>query len=149
MIRPFEEVLENYENIRDSYRNASKNGNLTKASLMAFQEEFVHLKADLRHWHSTVMLKAENRSDKAATAIKYRIAVAISEGEFVDDKGELIYDKCSITQAEKYAAASDKYKDFLRQRSFYKESLVNIVDIREDINSYILAINNALKYRPD
>lgn len=145
MIVPLEDILENYENIRDAFKNASKKGNLTKSSLMSFQEEFVHLKADIRYWHAKMMFKAENRSDKAATAIKFRIATSISDGTFVDDKGELIYDKCSLTQAEKLASASERYKTFLDQRAFYKESLVNIVDIREDISGYINLIKDKLK----
>lgn len=145
MHKPLNDIIEEYEALRENFKSYSKQGDNNKSTLLEYQERFVHIKADLRYWHSTVMFKAENRSDKAATAIKYRIAVSISEGEFVDENGNLIYDKCSITQAEKYAASSKKYKDFLDQRAFYRESLVNINDMREDINSYINLIKDKIK----
>lgn len=143
--KPLEEIFSEYEELRQAYKNATKSGSLSKASLVSFQEDFIHLKADLRPWHAEISAKAEKRSDKQATAIKFRIAVAISEGEFKDEQGNLIIDKCSITAAEKYAAATKEYKQFLEQRTFYKESLVNIVDIREDIQGYVNLIKDKLK----
>ena len=43
-----------------------------------------------------------------------------------DENDKLIYDACSMTQAEKLAAGSDKYKEFIQQRAFYKESFIGM-----------------------
>lgn len=143
--RELEEIINDYESLRVSFRDFSKRGDGNKNSLIEFQERFLDLRADLRYWHTLMIGEAEKRSDKGATAIKYRIAVAITEGEFKDDDGNLIYDKCSITSAEKYAAASARYKEFLSQRVFYKQSVTNIADLREDISSFVNLIKDKLK----
>ena len=38
-----------------------------------------------------------------------------------------------------------EYREFVEQRGFYKESLTNLSDTREDINSYINEIKDRLK----
>jgi hypothetical protein len=43
----------------------------------------------------------------------------------------------TITNSEKYAAATKEYKQFLEQRAFYKESFINIADLREDLQGFI------------
>ena len=49
-----------------------------------------------------------------------------------------MYDKApSITNADKFAAATKQYKEFLDQRTFAKESFVNIADLREDLQGFI------------
>jgi hypothetical protein len=144
-IKPLDIIIQEYEDLRQSFRNFTKRGDGNKGSLIEFQSSFVDLRADLRHWHAYVAEQMVKRDDKQATAIKFRIAVAISEGDFKDEEGKLIYDKCSITSAEKYASGSQKYKEFLEQRSFYKQSYVNITDLREDITAYINETKDRLK----
>ena len=51
----------------------------------------------------------------------------------------------TITNAEKLASGSKEYREFVDQRGFYKESLTNLTDTREDINSYINEIKDRLK----
>jgi hypothetical protein len=85
------------------------------------------------------------RDDKAASAIKFRIALAIHEGRFKDEKGKLLYDECSMNMAEKFASGCEKYKEFVDQRAFYKESLTNISELRNDAESYINLIKDILK----
>lgn len=145
MERKLDEILEEYENTRLAFRSFLGNKELKKEALLEFQNRFVNLKADIRPFAKSVAGAYEKRSDKQATAIKFRIAVAIHNGEFKDDEGKLIYDECSINQAEKYASASDPYKEFLEQKSFYKESYINIRDVREDLNSYINLVKDYLR----
>jgi thymidylate synthase len=54
-------------------------------------------------------------SDKSATAIKMRIAVAMVKDEFTFEENEKpMYDKApSISNADKFAAATKQYKEFL------------------------------------
>ena len=147
-MRPLEEIIEEYKNTRQSFKNFTSVGDANKDTLLEYQQRFLDLKADLRPWHTKMMHAAEMRSDKGATAIKMRIAVAMVKDEYEFGEGEKpMYDKPpTISNADKYAAATKQYKEFLDQRTFHKESFVNIADLREDIKGYILIINNRLKY---
>ena len=144
-MRKLEEILEEYESLRESFKLFRSRGDSNRDALNEFQGRFVDLKADLREHKKSLTSEWIRRDDKAATAIKFRIAIAISNGEFKNEDGDLIYDECSISAAEKYASGSKKYKEFVDQRAFYKESLVNITDLREDINSFINLIKDLLK----
>lgn len=139
------DIISNFELEREAYRAFTSRGDLNKHTLLEFQGRFIDLKAELRHWKKYLTNEWTRRDDKAATAIKFRIAIAISKGEFKDEEGNVIYDKCSITSAEKYASGSLEYKKFVDQRAFYKESLTNVTDLREDMNSYINEIKDRLK----
>lgn len=139
MGKKLEDVLEDYQNIRESFRYCSQNGDSTKEVLLEFQGRFTDLKADLRPIHNKIVKEWTSRDDKASTAIKYRIAYAIHKGTLDG------YEPCSLAQAEKLSAGSEKYKDFLNQRVFWRESLNNINDLRDDISSYIIEISNRLK----
>ncbi len=143
--RELAEIITDFESEIGSYRNFTKRGDMNKHSLLEFQGRFIDLKAELRHWKKYLANEWTRRDDKAATAIKFRIAIAISRGEFKDEQGELIYEKCSITSAEKYASGSQAYKDFVDQRAFYRESLTNVSDLREDLSMYINEIKDRLK----
>jgi hypothetical protein len=143
--RKLEEVIVDFETERGSYRNFAKKGDLNKHTLLEFQGRFIDLKSELRFWKTYLTKEWTRRDDKAATAIKFRIAIAISRGEFKDKEGNTPYEKCSITSAEKYASGSQEYKEFVDQRAFYKESLTNVADLREDLNSYINEIKDRLK----
>lgn len=138
-MRPLEEIIEEYENTRESFRNFTKVGDGNKDTLLEYQQRFLDLKADLRPWHTKMMSYAEARSDKGATAIKMRIAIAMVKDEFVFEEGEKpMYDKApTISNADKYAAATKQYKEFLDQRTFHKESFVNVSDLREDLQGYV------------
>lgn len=145
MHRELNDIIEDFESQRSSYRNFTTRGDLQKATLLEFQGRFIDLKSELRHWKTYLTKEWTRRDDKAATAIKFRIAIAISRGEFKDKEGNTPYEKCSITSAEKYASGSQEYKEFVDQRAFYKESLTNVADLREDMNSYINEIKDRLK----
>lgn len=138
-MRPLEDIIKEYEDTRQTFRNFTTVGDSNKDTLLEFQHRFLDLKADLRPWHTKMMHASEKRSDKGATAIKMRIAVAMVRGEFEFDEDEKpMYDKNpSITNADKFAAATNQYKKFLEQRAFYKESYVNISDLREDLQGLI------------
>lgn len=138
-------ISEKFNEERASYRDMVNRTEVSKDSLLEYQGRFTDLKGDVRLIHAEVAKYYAMHDDKSATAIKYRIAYAIVSGEFKDEEGRLIYDKCSLSQAEKLAAGSDKYKTFVSQRCFWKESLVNISDLRDDISSYIIEISNRLK----
>ena len=138
-MRPLEEILEDYENTRQSFKNFTSVGDANKDTLLEYQQRFLDLKADLRPWHTKMMSYAEARSDKGATAIKMRIAIAMVKDEYIFGENEKpMYDKPpTISNADKYAAATKQYKEFLDQRTFHKESFVNVADLREDLQGFI------------
>ena len=139
MSRTLEEIVEDFDNIRQAFRHCSQHGDCDKNALIEFQGRFTDLKADLRPTHNEVTRNWTKHDDKSATAIKYRLAVAIHKGEHED------FEACSLTQAEKLAPASKEYKKFIEKRSFWRESLNNINDLRDDISSYCVEISNRLK----
>lgn len=143
--RSLEEIIEDFENNRVSFKEYRQKGDFNKTTLLEYEGRFVDLKAELRPYKKEMIKEWIRRDDKAASAIKFRIAIAIHEGEFRDDKGNLIYEQCSINQAEKFASGCQKYKEFIDQRSFYKESLTNITDIRNDCDSFANLIKDMLK----
>lgn len=137
-MRPLEEILEDYNNARESFRNFTKVGDANNGTLLEYQQRFLDLKADLRPWHTKMMHASEMRSDKSATAIKMRIAVSMIRGDYVFTDEVPMYDKPpTMTNADKFAAATKEYKEFLVQRAFHKESFVNIADLREDLTGLI------------
>lgn len=145
MNRDLEEIIEDFQSFRESFEDYRKHKEVNKDTLIEFEARLVSLRADLRPHRKEVAAEWQKRDDKAATGIKFRIAIAIHEGTYVNKAGDLIYDQCSINQAEKFASGSDSYKEFLEQRSFFKESLVNITDLRNDIDGYINLIKDMLK----
>jgi len=144
MIRPLEEIITEFYEIKDNFKNFSLTGDNNKETLLEFQHRFVDLKSDLRYWHTKMLNASEMRSDKGATAIKMRIAVAMVRDEYVWSEGEKpMYDKApAISNAEKFAAATKQYKEFLNQRTTHKENFTNVADLREDINSYITLVRD-------
>lgn len=142
-MRPLEDILTDYEELRGAYRNYTKVGDGNKNSLIEFQGRFIDLKADLKFWKVKYTHEWTRRDDKAATAIKFRIAVAMTRGEYPTGDEEVKLP--TITNAEKLASGSKEYREFVEQRGFYKESLTNLSDTREDINSYINEIKDRLK----
>jgi len=138
-MKSLEEIIEEYENTRQSFKNFTSVGDANKDTLLEYQQRFLDLKADLRPWHTKMMHASEMRSDKGATAIKMRIAVSMVKDEYTFGENEKpMYDKPpTISNADKYAAATKQYKEFLDQRTFHKESFVNVADLREDLQGYI------------
>jgi hypothetical protein len=138
-MRPLEEILKDYEEIRNSFRNFTKVGDSNKDTLLEYQQRFLDLKADLRPWHTQTLRNSENRSDKGATAIKMRIAVSMVKDKYLfeEDETPMYVKPPTMSTADKYAAATKEYKEFLKQRTFHKESFVNIADLREDLTGYI------------
>jgi len=136
-------IIEDYEDTRANYRVLTKRGEIVKDTLLEFQSRFIDLKASLRVYRSHFNKEWIRRDDKAATAIKFRIAVAMTRGEYeTGDKEDKLP---TITNAEKLASGSKEYREFVEQRGHYKECITNISDIREDINSYINEIKDRLK----
>lgn len=146
-MRPLEEILNEYEELRGSYRSFTRTGDGNKNTLIEFQGRFIDLKADLKYWRVKYTHEWTRRDDKAATAIKFRIAVAMTNGTYNlgSEKEEESGKLPTITNAEKLASGSKEYREFVEQRGFYKESLTNLSDTREDINSYINEIKDRLK----
>lgn len=139
-----DEIIEQYEDLRGSYIAHITNGG-TKEGLLEYQNRFINIKAELRPHYSKVVKTHTLFDDKSATATKFRLALAIAEGRLRNAEGDLIYPKCSINQAEKYAAGSDEYRKFIESRAFWKESYANLNNIKETINSYLIEISNRLK----
>jgi hypothetical protein len=146
-MRPLEEIIRDYENLRNALKVFLSKKESNKDSCIEFQYRFVDIRADLRPWHTKMLNESETRSDKSATAIKMRIAIAMVKGEYTFEEGEtpMYENKPTITNADKFAAASRQYKEFLKQRVFYKESFVNVADLREDIQLYINLLKDKLK----
>ena len=115
-IEKFQETLEEFENLRSTYRNVVNKNEAKRETFLEFQSRFTDLKADLRPIHALVTRHYTSRDEKASTAIKYRLAIAIQNGEHED------FDSCSINQAEKFPSGCKEYKEFINQRSFWKES---------------------------
>ena len=138
-MRPLEEIIIEFDELRKNFKHFSVNGDANKDTLLEYQQRFLDLKSDLRPWHTKMMYASEMRSDKQSTAIKHRIGLAMVRNEYEFKDGETpMYEKPpTITNSEKYAAATKEYKQFLEQRAFYKESFVNVADIREDLTGYI------------
>ena len=140
------ELIEKYEETRIQYRDFINRGDNNKNTLLEFQSRFVDLKASLRPYHTYFINEWTRRDDKSATSIKFRICVAISEGRYDDEEDPTVYEKCSITSAEKYASGTLRYKKFIEGRGFYRESLTNITDLRDDCSFYINEVKDRLKY---
>lgn len=147
MNKKLEDIIEDYYNLREDFKHFIQKGDDNKNTLLEFQHRFIEIKADLRPFHYKMIRESEKRSDKAATAIKMRLAVSMIKDEYVFEDGETpMYSKPpTMSNADKFAAATKEYKEFLKQKVFYKESLINIADLREDITNYTTLINNKLK----
>lgn len=145
MVRELDKIIEDFEENRISFSEYRRKGEFSKLTLLEYQGRFVDIKAELRTYKVDMVKEWTRRDDKAASAIKYRMAIAIHEGEFKDEDDKLIYDPCSINQAEKFASGCDRYKQFIDQRAFYKESLTNITDLRNDCDSFANLIKDMLK----
>jgi len=110
-----------------------------KNALIEFQGKFIDLKTEIRPHKNSIYREFRKRTDKNATAIKARIANAIANGTFEE------FEKASFSKARELAAASSAYETFLDQRQFYETSYYNLVDLREDIYSYINEIKDRIK----
>lgn len=143
-MKELEEIFADYQNIRDNYRNFTKNGDGAKEVLVEYEGRFTDIKADLTFWKSKYLNEYTKRDDKYLTAFKSRIILMISRGEFVDSTGEK-YDKMSLSSAEKIAGGTHMYMEFIKSRPEFKEYYVNISDVREDVSSYVNEIKDRLK----
>ena len=140
------DIIDEYELLKENYRLYTRKCEFNKDTLIEYQSKFVDLKALIRPWKTFFMEAYTKRDDKSCSAIKYRIAISISNGEYVDKKtGKQVYEKCSITSAEKYANGNKEYQEFINQRSQYKSGLTNTSCLIDDINSYIMEIRDRLK----
>jgi len=146
MGKELDQIIDEFDDLRKAFLSYRKKQEPKRDSLIEFEARFVDLKTELRLHRAFLLNETVKRDEKAASAIKFRIAVAIHEGEFKNEKGELIYDACSINQAEKFAAGSIKYKEFIDQRAFYKQSYLNVSSLHSDIEGHINLIKDILKY---
>lgn len=145
-MRPLEDIIEDYEELRESYKSFRVNTEMDEKPLLEYQSRFIDLKADLRPWVNKMVAEYTKRDDKAATAIKYRISVAMMKDNYIPKNGVPIYDKPpSVSHADKFAAASTEYKEFLEQRVFYKESYTNVLSLRDDLTEYINSTKQYLR----
>ena len=78
-------VIEDFNKDRTEYRNLVNRSEVARETLLDFQGKFTDLKARVRPIHTEIAKHYSAHDDKGATAIKYRIAYAISEGRFKDD----------------------------------------------------------------
>lgn len=138
------EIFDEYQNLRQNFRDFTKRGDGNKEVLIEFQGRFNDIKADLTGWKSKYLNEYTKRDDKYLTALKSRIILLISKGEFVDTNGEK-YDKMSPSSAEKIAGGTNMYMSLIESRPEYKEYFVNLSDIREDVTSFINEIKDRLK----
>ena len=138
-MKKLNDIIEEYEDLRVNFRQYMKVGDSNKSALNEYQHRFLDIKADLRPYKKEVNSKWLRMDDKAASAMKSRIAISMSRGE-IDG-----YDKLSLNQADKYASSTSQYGKFLEERSFYKESLVNLDDLRNDITGYINLTKDYIK----
>lgn len=145
MAKDIKEIIEEYNYNREAFRTFTRTGDLNRSTLIDFESRFVDIKADLRFWKARYTGEWIKRDDKSATAIKFRIAVSIANGEYKGADGNPLFEKCSITNAEKYASGSKEYREFVKERSFYRESLTNISELREDCSAFIMEIKDRLK----
>ena len=106
MGRELEEILQEFEDTRTSFNTYRSKKEVGKGALLEYQSRFLNLRSELRYMKANLLGEWIKRDDKAATGIKFRIAIAIHEGKYSDEKGDLIYDACTINQAEKFASGS-------------------------------------------
>jgi len=133
------DLISDFDNLRDNFNNYTRTQSLTKTSLNEYQHRFMDIKSKLRPWKKEVQGEWMKRDDKAATAYKGRLAISLSRGEIEG------YDKMSLNQANNYASSTPHYEKFVEERAFYKESLVNLQDMRDDCQGYINLCKDYLK----
>lgn len=144
-MKDLKDIIEYYNDTRESYKNYINRGSVNKDGLIDFQGRFNNIKADLTPWKAKYTNEWVRRDDKSATAIKFRIAVAITNGTYKDAEGKPLFEKCTITNAEKYASASKEYQEFVDQRAEYKEYVTNLTDLREDCAAFANEIKDRIK----
>lgn len=134
-----EDIIQDYENLRKSFRDFTRNSDNNKQGLIEFEGRFIDLKANLRQYKNKIRSEFRTRGDKQATALKSRIAVQISEGSFNE------FEQCTFSKAKDLAPATDAYKIFLEESVFFEESFANLNDIYEIATLYINEIKDRIK----
>ncbi len=135
-----QDIIQGFDDLKQSFRHHTNHGDITnKNALIEYQGKFIDLKTEIRPHKNSIYREFRKRTDKNATAIKARIANAIANGTFEE------FEKVSFSKARELAAASSAYETFLEQRQFYETSYYNLVDLREDIYSYINEIKDRLR----
>lgn len=138
-MKELSEIINDYENLRKSFRDFTRNSDNNKSTLIEFEGRFIDLKADIRQYKNKIRLEYRKRGDKQATALKARIAVQISEGSFNE------FEQCTFSKAKDLAPASNEYKIFLEESVFFEESFANLNDIYEIATLYINEIKDRIK----
>ncbi len=138
------EIFTDYQNLRDNYRSYTKKGDNRREVLVEFEGRFNDIKSELTFWKSKYLNEYTKRDDKYLTAVKSRIILMISRGEFTDTSGEK-FDRMSLSSAEKIAGGTKMYTELIESRPEFKEYYTNISDIREDITSYINEIKDRMR----
>ena len=80
MERELEDIIQDFENNRLAFQSYRKKSELKKEALLEYQARFIDIKAELRPIKRKMIKQWTRRDDKAATAMKFRIAIAIHKG---------------------------------------------------------------------
>lgn len=143
-MRELGDILSDYQNLRDNYRDYTKRGEGIKDVLIEFEGRFNDVKAELTFWKSKYLNEYVKRDDKYLTSLKARIILRISRGEFTDSDGSK-FEKMSISTAEKIAGGTKLYSELIDSRADFKEYYTNISDVRDDVLTYINEIKDRLR----
>ena len=108
--KPLEEIIEEYENLRNSFRNFINTGDGNKNALVEFEYRFVDLRADLRPWHTKMV---QDKTSKTVILLDGEQTITDSHIErFGLDKNRLIVYKNSVLEnmldtAEAFSQSED------------------------------------------
>ena len=123
-----EEIKVDFDDLVDVYVNDVFKDR-SKDTLHEYTDRFTRLYKEIGKYCSETYGYRTMHDDKAASAIKARIARKLMEDE-----------KMSWNKAESLAAASSEYMDFLEQRVFYYESWDSVDHLRNTLKQYIINI---------
>jgi hypothetical protein len=135
-----EAIVIKFQDLRTAYHNYVKMSDTkSKDSLVAFEEEFCSILADLVAISPIVYSKRVQHDDRSSSSFKARICRSIYDGINKEFAKEVSWSK-----VESFAAASKEMSDYLSQRSFWYESYDTIEGIRIAIQSYLTAITHRI-----
>lgn len=136
---PLETIYEEFKQLRteyigDPYKGSGDKGELDR--LQDYADRFTELHTQIRPICTEVYGFRTKHDDKAATAIRSRIAQKLLEDKVVN----------SLNKAEQMAPSTDEYSEFLENRIFYYKSWDSINHLRESIKQYIINIGQRLSH---
>jgi len=134
------EFLLDYQTIRDSFEGFSSTSNYNMQTLLEFEERFINLKEKLIPIKAYYSGQYKKRDDKACSAIRARIAIAIKDGTH-----PTIEQAKTISASDTKAYASKEYKEFLDQRSAYYETYVQLDDLFQVLENYRILVKDLMR----